>query len=146
MRIGEVAQQAGIRQSAVRYYESIGLMPRPPRASGRRIYDRSAIDRLQVIQTARGLGFGVREIHTLIDRASTKSITDRWRALAHRKLPEINALIERAARMKKMLESGLECGCVRIEDCILHECAPPVIPAAALKPGRRLLPIVARTD
>jgi hypothetical protein len=42
-----------------------------------------------------------------------------------------------------MLESGLRCSCVRIEDCILHECAPPVVAPVALKASRRL-PMVAR--
>ena len=102
-------------------------MPRPPRISGRRIYEPAAVDRLLVIQTARGLGFGVREIRTLVDGRSTASITDRWRSLATRKLPEIDALIGRATRMKRMLETGLHCGCVRIEDCILHDCAPPKV-------------------
>lgn len=123
MSIGEVAQRAGIPASAIRYYESIGLMPHPARASGRRVYEPAALKRLQVIQSARALGFGVREIRTLIDE--TSSITDRWRAMARRKLPELETLIGRAANMKKLLESGLQCSCVRIEDCILHQCAPP---------------------
>ena len=39
MSIGELARRAGIRASAIRYYESIGLMPSPIRSSGRRQYD-----------------------------------------------------------------------------------------------------------
>jgi MerR family redox-sensitive transcriptional activator SoxR len=147
MSIGELARRAGIRPSAIRYYESIGLMPRPVRLSGRRRYDPGAVDRLLVIQSARGLGFGVREILTLIDdsRAQT-SITERWRALARRKLPEIDALIGRAGRMKKLLESGLTCGCVRIEDCILYDCAPPVAAPVAVRAGARMLPVRASTE
>ena len=147
MSIGEVARRAGIRTSAIRYYESIGLMPSPIRTSGRRQYDPGAVDRLLVIQSARGLGFGVREIHTLIDDSRSKtSITDRWRALARKKLPEIEALIGRASRMKKLLESGLTCGCVRIEDCILHECAPPVAAPIQVRAGARMLPLRPATE
>ena len=38
--------------------------------------------------------------------------------------------------MKKLLESGLTCGCVQIEDCILHECAPPVAAPTQVHAGR----------
>jgi DNA-binding transcriptional MerR regulator len=93
----------------------------------------AAIDRLRVIRSARALGFGVREIRTLIDNGRpATSISDRWRGLARRKLPELEALIGRATKMKQLLESGLACSCVRIEDCILHECKSPVIAAATL--------------
>ena len=147
MSIGELARRAGIRASAIRYYESIGLMPTPIRSSGRRQYEPGAVHRLLVIQSARGLGFGVREILTLIDGSRSKtSITDRWRVLARKKLPEIEALIGRASRMKKLLESGLTCGCVRIEDCILHECAPPVEAPIHVRAGARMFPLRPVTD
>src|SRR5262245_47551290 len=145
MTIGDLARRAGVRPSAIRYYESIGLMPRPPRASGRRLYDPPAADRLAVIQSARGLGFGVREILTLIDDSRSTSITERWRTMARRKLPELDALIGRATRMKRLLETGLDCGCVRIEDCILHNCAPP--PSRTAPAGRgRQLPVRAHVE
>ncbi|MBI4519688.1 MAG: MerR family transcriptional regulator [Gemmatimonadetes bacterium] len=128
MSIGEVARRAGVRPSAIRYYESIGLMPLPGRSSGRRVYDANTIGTLQVIRSARGLGFSVREIRTHIDDSHPAvPITERWRLLARRKLPELEALIGRAAKMKRLLETGLTCDCVRIEDCILYECAPPVV-------------------
>src|SRR5688572_30084400 len=103
MSIGELAERAGIPASAIRYYESVGLMPKPGRVGGRRVYAPAAVQRLQVIQSARALGFGVREIRTLID--NTTSITDRWRTMARRKLPELETLIGRAMNMKKLLES-----------------------------------------
>ena len=80
------------------------------------------------------LGSGIGEIRVLVEKDSTASITDRWRALARRKLPEMTSLIDRATRMKKMLEDGLHCGCARIEDCVLHGCAPA--PLIQLRPSR----------
>ena len=50
--IGEVARRAGIRPSALRYYESIGLMPAPKRVNGRRRYDESTVQMLRVVQLA----------------------------------------------------------------------------------------------
>ncbi len=50
MRIGEVAQRAGLRTSAIRYYEAAGVLPAPERSGGRRTYDESVISRLAVIR------------------------------------------------------------------------------------------------
>ena len=100
----------------------------PGRVSGRRVYGERAVTEVQTIGMARSLGFGVRDIRTLVHGGqSPVPITDRWRSLARRKLPELDSLIDRATRMKRLMETGLTCSCVRIEDCILHGCAPPLI-------------------
>jgi MerR family redox-sensitive transcriptional activator SoxR len=131
MTIGELARRAGVRPSAIRYYESVGLMTPPARSSGRRVYGTDAVTQAQTIGAARALGFSIREIRTLL-RDGQPKITERWRTMAERKLPELEALIGRATRMQRMLESALACSCVRIEDCILHDCSPP-IPASRLR-------------
>ena len=47
MRIGELAEQAGISTKAIRYYEQIGILTPPARTtSGYRAYDQSALGRL----------------------------------------------------------------------------------------------------
>ena len=43
----------------------------------------------------------------------------RWQPLARQKLHEIDALIERAQHMKHILQTGLNCGCLRLEDCAI---------------------------
>src|SRR5687767_4899649 len=53
MSIGEVARRAGVEPSAIRYYESLGLLPEPPRAGGKRRYDASVLDWLSLIALAR---------------------------------------------------------------------------------------------
>ena len=128
MTIGELSRRTGIRPSAIRYYEGAGLLKRPGRISGQRVYAQSAETEVQVINAARELGFGIREIRTLVEsRQAPTAVTERWRALARRKLPELERLIDRATRMKDMLENGLNCGCAQIEDCLLHECKPQVL-------------------
>jgi MerR family transcriptional regulator, redox-sensitive transcriptional activator SoxR len=116
--IGEVARRAGIRPSALRYYESIGLMPAPKRVSGRRRYDESTVQMLKVVQLAQQAGFTVAEIQTLQHGfAPDTPPAQRWDPLARQKLRELDALIERAQHMKRILETGLHCGCLRLEDC-----------------------------
>ena len=66
LAIGEVARRAGIRPSALRYYESIHLLPAPRRVGGRRRYGENTIQMLKVIQLAQQAGFTVAEIQTLL--------------------------------------------------------------------------------
>jgi MerR family redox-sensitive transcriptional activator SoxR len=65
LTISEVARQVGLRASAIRYYEQIGLVPRAERISGQRRYDTTALYRLAVIQSARQLGFTLQEVREL---------------------------------------------------------------------------------
>src|SRR3954453_22330632 len=95
--ISEVARQAGVRPSAIRYYESVGLLPPPARVNGRRRYDADVLQRLAVIGWAQRMGFTIAEIGTFLHGFSADTPAwARWQALATGKLPEINALIEQA--------------------------------------------------
>jgi MerR family transcriptional regulator, redox-sensitive transcriptional activator SoxR len=120
LAIGEVARRVGIRASALRYYESINLLPQPKRVSGRRRYDESTVQMLKVIQLAQQAGFTVAEIQTLLHGFEPDTPpAARWQPLARQKLREIDGLIERAQHMKHILETGLNCGCLRLEDCAI---------------------------
>jgi MerR family redox-sensitive transcriptional activator SoxR len=133
LSIGEVSGRVGIRQSAIRYYESEGLLPSPPRASGRRKFDAQAVARLQVIRTARELGFSLEEIRQLLlDFPPDTPPPERWRALARQKLPEIDAQIQRAVALRRLLQAGMHCQCVRIEDCFIDDCSKPASAPRAL--------------
>jgi MerR family transcriptional regulator, redox-sensitive transcriptional activator SoxR len=124
MSIGEVARSTGVRPSALRYYEGVGLLPLPERANGRRRYDgellREMLNRLAVVRVAKQAGFTISEIRTLLDGFSEDTPpTERWRILAQDKLPEVEALVERVLSMKDLLERGLRCECLRLEECSL---------------------------
>jgi MerR family redox-sensitive transcriptional activator SoxR len=124
MSIGEVARRAGVNPSALRYYEGIGMLPLPKRANGRRRYDgevlREVLDRLAVVRVAQQAGFTLSEIRTLLDGfCEDTPPSERWRLLAEEKLPEVEALVERALDMKGLLERGLHCECLRLEECAL---------------------------
>ena len=120
LAIGDVARRAGIRPSALRYYESIGLLPAPKRVNGRRRYDQSTVQMLKVVQLAQQAGFTVAEIQVLLHGfAPNTPPAARWQPLAQHKIAELDALIERAQQMKRILETGLNCGCLRLEDCAI---------------------------
>ena len=124
MRIGEVAEQAGVRTSLIRYYEEIGLLPEPERLSGQRRYDASVLRRLTIIDVAQRAGLTLDEIKVLVEHG-TEPVSTQLRDLATRKLPEIDALIERAQRVRTWLDTATGCSCQSIDDCALFD-----VPAA----------------
>jgi MerR family redox-sensitive transcriptional activator SoxR len=112
--IGEVAQRAGLNTSAVRYYERIGLLPAPARASGRRHYTEDVLLRLQVIRFARASGFTLGEVQRLF---AGRPYSIRLRDLARSKIDELEDTITRARAMQALLERALRCRCLTLEEC-----------------------------
>ena len=129
MTIGEVAKRTGLATSALRYYEDAGVLPAPSRINGRRVYGEETVRVVEVVRFAQRAGFTLDEIRTLFHGFGADTpLNERWDALAKAKVAELDALIERAARMKLAILAGLDCGCVRVEDCVV---ASPGGPDAA---------------
>ena len=129
LTIGEVARRTGLRTSALRYYEEAGVLPPPKRLNGRRLYGEEAVRVVEVLRFAQRAGFTLDEIRTLFHGFGADTpLNERWDSLAKAKVAELDALIERAARMKQAILAGLGCGCVRVEDCVV---AAPGGPDAA---------------
>ncbi|HSS03642.1 MAG TPA: MerR family transcriptional regulator [Solirubrobacterales bacterium] len=120
LSIGEVADRAGISVSAIRFYERRGLLPEPERAGGQRRYTDAAVQRLGVIGAAKHAGFSLDEIGVLLSSTDAGAPAhEQLRALASRKLPEVDALIERAQAMRNWLFVASECGCETLDACAL---------------------------
>ena len=119
MTIGELAETAGLNASAVRYYERTGVLPRAERVGGRRRYGRRTADRLRMIRAAQQAGFSLDEIKQLLRGADDGRAAEALRRLAERKLPEVEALIERANLMRGWLELARECRCGSLDVCEL---------------------------
>lgn len=125
LSIGEVARRAGVKPSAIRYYEQIGLLPPPARRSGRRRYEPGVLDRLTVIRVAQAAGLTLAETGELFAGVPEEPpVGARWQRLARRKLVEVEALIARAERMRSMLRLALGCTCATIEECAHAEWCP----------------------
>jgi MerR family redox-sensitive transcriptional activator SoxR len=128
LSIGEVAKRAGVNASAIRYYERHGLLPAPARVGGKRRYEGDVEQRLEVIGLAKQAGFSLAEIKLLLEANDSGSpIHDQLHDLARRKLPEIDALIERAQAIRRWLQAADACTCDTLDACGLFE------------PGARLL-------
>lgn len=118
LTIGDVARRTGLRTSAIRYYESAGLIPAPRRVHGQRRYDSDVLRQLAIVRMAQEAGFTIVEIRTLVAGFPEGTPAgDRWRTLASRKLPEVDAQIVRLQAMRRVLEESLACGCLTLDAC-----------------------------
>lgn len=118
LAIGEVSRRSGLRPSALRYYERLGLLDAPARAGRFRRYEVGVFQRLGVIQLAQQAGFTMAEIGELLNGFSPDTLPAvRWRAFAERKLVEVDAQIRRAEEMRRLLKESLHCGCLTIDEC-----------------------------
>jgi DNA-binding transcriptional MerR regulator len=135
LTIGEVARRAGVATSSIRYYERIGLLPKPSRSGGQRRYEPDVLGKLGFIGVAQSAGFKLREIKQLID--GTDGLGAPMRSLASQKLAELEALLERTEAMKGWLEVAQACGCATPDECALFP-----VPGEEHADGDPVLPIV----
>jgi MerR family transcriptional regulator, redox-sensitive transcriptional activator SoxR len=118
LSIGEVAREANVSASAIRFYERNGLLPEAERASGKRRFGPEAVRRLGIIDVAKRTGFSLDDARALLDSIDRGAPAhEELQALATRKLPEVDALIERAQAMRDWLIVASTCGCEYLEDC-----------------------------
>ena len=117
LTIGEVAARAGVRTSALRYYEQTGLLEPAARVSGRRRYEASAVETLAVIRFCQGLGFSLAEVRELLTPPRGPAQKRHWRALVDEKLDELNGVLASTRAMKKILLASRDCDCVDLEQC-----------------------------
>lgn len=119
MRVGEVADRAGVNVETLRYYERRGLLPTPDRApSGHRVYDEETVRFLRAIKEAQAVGFTLAEIGEYLRaarRSGSPSETLRIRAAA--KIDEIDGRIGALRRMRDELARVVGCACTSLDHC-----------------------------
>lgn len=119
LAIGEVARQAGVSVSAIRYYDELGIISVDSRVGGKRRFAEETIGRVSFIKRCQEFGFSLEEIRGLLnDQAGG------WRALVDRKLDELGAQRTRLEEMMEMLTEIRACGCEAAGAC-------PRLPALA---------------
>lgn len=113
--IGALAAQAGVQASAVRYYEELGLMPKPARLKGWRVYGMADIQRLKLIAAARKMGFSIRDLKRLAgaDREGLRAEAGERAALIRARSDELLAAATH-------LETLAQCECGANKNCVLQ--------------------------
>jgi MerR family mercuric resistance operon transcriptional regulator len=113
MKIGELAERAGVHVETIRYYQRLGLMPSPPRRHGTvRRYDEEALERLRFIRRAQALGFSLDEVQLLLELsvgehcAETRTLAARKLELVEKKLADLRALEGALRKLVRACASG----------------------------------------
>ncbi|HEX3005107.1 MAG TPA: redox-sensitive transcriptional activator SoxR [Angustibacter sp.] len=122
LSIGEVARRSGLAPSAIRYYESLGLVTSTRTAGDRRRYRRAVLRRLAVIRSAQHVGLGLDEIAEAfagipVDRAPTKA---QWARLSASWRPRLDERIRALEAVRDQLASCIGCGCLSMQQCALY--------------------------
>jgi MerR family transcriptional regulator, redox-sensitive transcriptional activator SoxR len=141
LTIGQVADRAGLNVSAIRYYESQGLLPQAVRVAGQRRFSEETLTRLGVIDVAKRAGFSLDDVRVLLSATDTgEPAGTHLQELAERKLPEVQELIERAEIVRRWLETASSCGCESLDVCGLfseRDSLPPEgLHLVAARPGQ----------
>lgn len=130
LAIGVLSRRSGCSIETVRYYERIGLLPRPVRtAGGYRMYGEGTVRQLAFVLRARTLGFSLSEVRTLLGLAEGREPScAAARDLAAAHLAEVRRKIDDLRRLGRILSDMVEaCAKDRLPDCPLIEalyCAP----------------------
>jgi MerR family redox-sensitive transcriptional activator SoxR len=118
MTIGELAAESGMPASTIRYWERIGVLPKPPRVSGQRRYAPDAVQRLAVLRLAQACGFRFDEMRHLLHGFGTGVQPQRrWQELARKKRQELDGQIARLKAMRRVVDRVMQCQCLELTEC-----------------------------
>src|SRR5919204_438404 len=113
MKIGELAERAGVHIETIRYYQRLGLMPSPPRGYGTvRRYDEQAIERLRFIKRAQALGFSLEEVKRLLELsagehcAETREVAAEKAKLVEQKITDLRAMENALRKLIRACDAG----------------------------------------
>lgn len=141
LTIGEVAARSGVAPSAIRFYETEGLLAATRTSGNQRRYDRAVLRRIALIQAGRAAGIPLSRIRAALDslpagrpptRRDWERFSRRWRRDLEERITTLEALRDR-------LTTCIGCGCLSIDRC---ELLNPDDEAREVGPGARYL----RTD
>lgn len=136
--IGDLAKRAGVAASALRYYETEGLIASARSAGGRRYYAKADIRRVAFIRAAQQVGLSLDEIRAALaslpgNRTPTKAD---WERLSKSWRPLIDERIAALSRLRDTLAECIGCGCLSLKSCALYN---PADIARSRGPGARYL-------
>ncbi|KCZ83148.1 redox-sensitive transcriptional activator SoxR [Hyphomonas adhaerens MHS-3] len=122
LSIGDVARRTGLSVSAIRFYESRGLVKPDRRPSGQREFARADIRRLSFILVAQQMGLTIEEIRDVLGqlpehRAPTKAD---WTRISQRFRQRLDDHIAMVERLRDRLDGCIGCGCLSLKTCKLY--------------------------
>jgi MerR family redox-sensitive transcriptional activator SoxR len=138
LSVGDVAKRSGVAVSTLHFYEAKGLIASRRNAGNQRRYSRDVLRRVAIIKVAQRTGIplaSIREaLHTLPE-GRTPTAAD-WGRLSATWKVDLDARIDRLARLRDQLDHCIGCGCLSLDDCPLRN---PWDELAEQGPGPHLL-------
>jgi len=136
LSIGEVAERTGIAPSALRFYETKGLIHSERSDGNQRRYHRDMLRRIAFIKVSQNVGLSLDDIAaalaTLPDRRTPTK--EDWSRLSRSWGPVLDEQIAVLQRLRDKLDGCIGCGCLSLKTCHLYN---PDDAAASLGPGPR---------
>lgn len=122
LSIGQVADRTGLAVSAIRFYETQGLIAPTRNAGGQRRYMRSDIRTLSFVLIAQQLGFSIEDIRTQLQalpngRAPTQKD---WSRISRSFRETLETRIAMLTRLRDKLDGCIGCGCLSLRKCALY--------------------------
>lgn len=120
--IGTLAKRTGLAVSAIRYYETQGLVAPERNAGGQRRFLRSDIRRLSFVMIAQKFGFTLDRIRDLLGRlpqSRTPNAKD-WAEISQDFRAELDERISALTRLRDKLDGCIGCGCLSLDRCALY--------------------------
>lgn len=122
LSIGDLADRTGLAVSAIRFYETHGILKPVRNKGGHRRYGRADIRRLSFVMAAQTMGFPLSEIavhlHALPDhKAPTKAD---WNRISKTFRKKIDARIAALEELRDKLDGCIGCGCLSLKSCALY--------------------------
>ena len=136
LTIGEVAERTGLAPSALRFYESRGLIHSDRTDGNQRRFHRDMLRRISFIKVAQNVGLTLDDIAAALatlpdERTPTK---EDWTRLSRSWGPVLDEQIAVLQRLRDKLDGCIGCGCLSLKTCHLYN---PDDAAAGLGPGPR---------
>ena len=133
LSIGMLSERSGVATSALRYYESEGLLAADRSPGGQRRYSRDTLRRVGFIRAAQRVGLSLDEIRdALASLPDGRTPTHRdWAALSSSWRPRIEGQIRLLERLRDRLDKCIGCGCLSLEHCRLFNPADVIASAGA---------------
>lgn len=122
LTIGELAARSGAAPSALRFYESKGLLSSERTSGGHRLYTRSTLRRVAFIRAAQRVGLRLEEIGAALDTlpsGRTPTAGD-WSELSRSWRSQLDRRIAELQRLRDELSNCIGCGCLSLSSCGLH--------------------------
>ncbi len=138
LTIGELSARSGVAASALRFYESRGLIAATRTGGNQRRYPRATLRRVALVQAGRAAGIPLERIHAALetlpaDRTPTRAD---WERLSRAWRDDLDARITTLQALRDRLTTCIGCGCLSIDAC---ELLNPGDEAAERGPGAHYL-------